>query len=287
MSMIDPRGQGGSGGGGFGHRWCALCGAEYVPGVVECSTCLVPLVDQPPLRPDDIGDDAEEQLAYDFDDLDTSSRLVIDRELASRGIVHAWDGATLLVAPYDEAEVDAILEGTEHDGELGSDVGDGEQLVYDLSDWDAEQRAELAGRLQAVGVDHAFDEHGDLVVADEEEERVDEIVDAVEFPDQLPADDGDTAGGLDAIEAVGAVFVAADRLAHDPADSDAVLAAADGSRAIDAMPPPFGFAPPVWEELVDRARELRRLLETEAEVVDDDAVVEAATRLRSALRPYV
>jgi hypothetical protein len=53
------------------------------------------------------------------------------------------------------------------------------------------------------------------------------------------------------------------------------------------MAPPFGFAPALWNELVEQATELRRLLETETEVVDDEAVVGAATKLRSALRPYV
>jgi len=53
------------------------------------------------------------------------------------------------------------------------------------------------------------------------------------------------------------------------------------------MAVPFGFAPPVWEELRERAAELRRLLEAETELVDDLAVIETATRLRTALRSYV
>lgn len=165
--------------------------------------------------------------------------------------------------------------------------GDEEQLVYDLSDWDAERRAELDGELEAQGIAHAFDEVGDLVVLAVDEERVDAIVDAIEFPDQLAADDTPDPGGLDAIETVGGLFVAADRLVHDPADTEGTLAAVDAARAMASMATPFGFAPPVWKELVEQAGSLQALLETEAEVVDDDAVVEAATALRAALRPYV
>jgi hypothetical protein len=291
MGIIDERGQGGRGRGAESLRWCALCASEYVAGVEECVDCVVGLVDQPPLRPDDIGDEEGEQLAYEFDDLPATERLVLDRELAVAGVVHAWDGTTLLVAPYDEAEVDTILGGRQGDGPADIDDAlldeDAEQLVYDLADWDATQIADLDGRLEAEGIAHAFDEEGDLVVLASDEERVDLIVDAVEFPDALPADDGADDDGLAAIDAVGNLFVAADRLVHDPTDTEGVLAAADASRAMAKMPVPFGFSPPVWTELNERAGELRRLLESEAELVDDAAVVEVATRLRGALRPYV
>lgn len=279
MTQTDTRGAGSS-----GHHWCALCGAEYVAGVVECAECLVPLVDGPPLTPDDIGDESDGQLAYEMDDLDANERFAVDRDLAAAGVVHAWDGSTLLVAPYDEAEVDRVLGGDVLDAEGDGDPD--EQVLYDLADWDPGRRTELAAKLDAEGIAHGFDEHGDLIVLAADEDRVDDLVDAVDHPDQLPAED-DGAGGLDAIETVGALFVAADRLKNDPGDSDAVIAAADAARTMATMAPPFGFAPPLWKELVAGAGELRSLLETESEIVDDDAVVEVATRVRAALRPYV
>jgi hypothetical protein len=277
MSQTDTRGAGPP-----GVRWCALCRAEYLAGVAECVDCLVPLVDHPPLTPEEVGDEDGDQLAYELDDVDATGRLAIDRELAMKGIVHAWDGTTLVVAPWDQDEVGAIVDGED---ELDLD-GDEDQVVYDIADWDAARRAELAAQLDAAGIAHGFDEDGDLVVLAADEDRVDEIVDAVENPDQLDPEP-DRAGALDAIETVGALFVAADRLKNDPSDSEGTIAAADASRAMAAMGPPFGFAPPVWEDLVSQAGELRRLLETEEEVVDDDAVVAAAAKLRSALRPYV
>ena len=286
MSQTDTRGSGPP-----GLRWCALCRAEYVPGVLECVDCVVPLVDAPPLAPEDVGDEAGDQLTYELDDLDAAGRLAVDRDLAGRGIVHAWEDTTLVVAPWDEAEVDAIL-GGEDDGDDEDDDGmelggeDDDQLVYDLADWDSPRRAELAAALDAEDIPHGFDEHGDLVVLAGDDERVDELLDTIENPDQLEPV-ADAAGALDAIETVGALFVAADRLKNDPGDSEGTIAAADAARAMAGMPPPFGFAPALWNELVAQATELRRLLETETEVVDDDAVVAAATALRAALRPYV
>jgi hypothetical protein len=163
---------------------------------------------------------------------------------------------------------------------------DAEQLVYDLGDWDTERRTALDGMLEAAGLAHAFDEDGDLVVLAADEEQIDAIVDEIEFPDQLD-ETSDEPGGLDAVETVGNLFVAADRLVHDPTSSEGVLAAVDASRALARMTVPFGFSPPVWEELGERAAELRRLLEADTELVDDLAVIETATRLRTALRPYV
>lgn len=299
MPILSPRGDDESrsqagGAAGAGLQWCGLCGAEYLAGVAACADCLVPLVDNPPLPASEIGDDDGEQIAYEYDDLDAEARFAIDRVLADAGIVRAWEGTTLVVAPYDEDEVDRLLDAAADEADHLDDAllgppfedPDAEQVIYEIEDWDAEQRAELDGRLEAEGIAHAFDETGDLVVLAADEERVDAIVDEIEFPDQLPAHDSG-AGGLDAVDAVGNLFVATDRLVHDPGDTEGTLAAVESSRAMAAMPTPFGYAPPVWQELVDKADELRALLETEAEVVDDDAVHDAANRLRTALRPYV
>ena len=296
MPMLSPQGDDAerqqAGGAGQGLQWCALCGAEYLAGVSVCADCLVPLVENPPLPVAEVGDEEGEQIAYEYDDLDAEGRFAIDRVLAGAGIVHAWEGTTLVIAPYDEDEVDRLLDAAAGESDP-DDVDerllddDQEQLVYDLADWDAERRTELDGRLEAEGIAHAFDETGDLVVLAEDEERVDAIVDEIEFPDQLPADDGAGTGGLDAVQAIGDLFVATDRLVHDPGDTEGTLTAVDSARSMRGMATPFGFAPPVWTELVEQAGELQALLETEDEIVDDEAVHAAASKLRTALRPYV
>jgi len=297
MSMIDPRGHGG-GASGEGSRWCALCGSQYLAGVGECADCLVPLVENPPLSTDDVGDESGEQIAYEYDDMEAEGRFVIDRVLADAGVIHAWEGTSLVVAPYDSDEVDRLLDGAADLVEVGGGVGDAdvddtlldaeaEQVIYDLADWDSERRTDLDGQLEAEGIAHAFDETGDLVVLAADEDRVDVIIDAIDFPDQLDADHSGDGDGLAAIEALGRLYVAADRLAHDPSDTGGTMASVDAATELSSMPTPFGFGPPIWAELVEQADALRELLVTDSEVVDDEAVLEAATRLRSALRPYV
>lgn len=293
MGMIDPRGQGGSGGDGSG-LWCALCGAGYVAGRADCADCGVPLVDRPPLSPDDIGDDEGEQTAYEFADLSLEERFVVDRVLADASVVHAWDGTSLVVAPYDSEEVDRLLDGAadldEHEGVDVDDVlldDEAEQVVYDLSDWDADKRTELDGQLESQGIAHAFDETGDLVVLAADEERVDTIIDAIDFPDQLDADDDDPADGLHAVEAMGALFVAVDRLKNDPGDTEGTVDAVEAARRVAEHRTPFGVDPTVWDDIVGQAGALRELLETEEEIVDDEAVEAAAQHLHATLRPLV
>jgi hypothetical protein len=293
MSMIDPRGEGGKGGQASGAAWCALCGSQYLAGTANCVDCLVPLVEQPPLSPDDIADEDGEQIAYEYDDLEAEERFVIDRVLADAGIVHAWEGTSLVVAPYDSEEVDRLLDAAADLDEPTGDIDealldeDTEQVVYDLADWDGARRTDLDGQLEAEGIPHAFDESGDLVVLAADEDRVDAIIDAIDFPDQLDADhDGDD-GGLHAVEALGRLFVASDQLVHDPTSPDGTMAAVEAARTLAPMPTPFGFGPPVWTDLLARADALRQLLETDAEIVDDDAVLAAATELRTALRPHI
>lgn len=290
--MIDPRGQGGRGGGDG--LWCALCGAGYVAGRVECPDCGVPLVENPPLSPDDIGDEGGEQVAYEFADLSAEERFVVDRVLADASIVHAWEGTSLVVAPYDSDEVDRLLDAaTDADDDGGDDVDDAlldddaEQVVYDLSDWDADKRTELDGQLEAEGIAHAFDETGDLVVLAADEDRVDAIIDAIDFPDQLDADPDAPDEGLAAVEAMGALFVAVDRLKNDPSDTTGTVDAVDAARRVAEHSTPFGFDPKAWDDIVSQGAGLRELLETEEEIVDDEAVEAAAKQLYETLRPFV
>ncbi len=110
MAMIDPRGRVAPAGRRRA-RWCALCGAEYVAGVAECVDCLVALVEQPPLRPTTSATRTASRSPTSTTTSTPRSGSPIDRVLADAGIVHAWEGTTLVVAPYDEDEVDRLLDG--------------------------------------------------------------------------------------------------------------------------------------------------------------------------------
>ncbi len=272
-------------------RWCVLCGGEYVAGVLECADCLVPLVDEQPLSPEQVGTDDEPQTAYDLDELETKDRFDLDRRLAEKEVAHAWDETSLIVRESDEPAVDPLVDEVADAAGLGDEDG---IVAYELDDWSEEKRDELSAALEAAEIPFEWDEDtSDLVVNVEDEERVEAIIDAIEFPDQLPAEaeaaEGAEAGegggdGMAAQEAMSELFVAADRLMHDPEDHEGVLAAVDAARWAESLPLPFGFSPPVWRDLVSQAKALREALEGEA---DDDDVIERALTLRNLLRQYV
>jgi hypothetical protein len=270
-------------------RWCLLCGAEYVEGVLECADCLVPLSERRPLTLAELGDEDDEQVAYEFDELEPMQRLAIDELFAGNGIAHAWDGTSLVVREEDEAEADQLIDEADRDAFLESEA---EQVSYDLSDWEDQRRGELAQALESASIEHAWDEHGELVVLDADEERVDAIIDALEYPDQLEVDDEDeieaeealAAEGVDPQDVLSELFVAADRLMHDPLDHEGVLSLVDAARMAESLPLPYGFAPAVWNDLLLQVKRLRTSLEGE---VDDESVIEQATALRSSLRNFV
>ena len=271
-------------------RWCLLCGAEYVAGVLECADCYVPLSDRQPLRIDELGGDEDEQIAYEFDELEAHARLVIDELFWTNGVPHTWDGTSLIVRPEDEEEADRLIDEADRDAFLDSDA---EQVSYELADWDDARRGQLTELLLAASIEHAWDEHGELVVLEDDEERVDAIIDAIEFPEALEVDDADEEAaeealaeeGLDPQDVLSELFVAADRLMHDPVDHEGVLSLVDAARLAETLPLPYGFAPPVWNDLVAQAQNLRAAREKDD--VDDEDIIEQATKLRATLRNYV
>ena len=283
-------------------RWCVLCGAEYVAGVLECADCLVPLVDEQPRSPEEVGGEEEAQIAYDLDELVASDRFDLDRRLAEAGIVHGWDAESLIVREADEDRVDPLVDEVADAAGLGDDQS---VVGYELSDWTEEKRDELTSTLEAAEIPFEWeDETSEIVVNADDADRVEAIIDRIEYPDQLPVEDRETelegaagagrppAGGggagaddgLAAQEAMSELFVASDRLMHDPEDHEGVLAAVDAARWTEALALPFGFTPAVWNDLVGQARALRRALEGTA---DDQEIIDRATNLRTLLRQYV
>lgn len=271
------------------NKWCLLCGGEYVAGALECADCLVPLSDRRPLSLEELGSEDEEQVAYDFEELTSIQRLHIDELFWTDGIAHSWDGASLVVRDEDERRADALIDQADRDAFLDSEAA---QVSYELDDWDDEQRAELSAALSQAAIEHAWDEHGELVVLDEDEARVDALIDAIEDGRGTAAIDGYdegteglTAGGLEAQDVLSELFVASDRLMHDPLDHEGVLSLVDAARMAKALPLPYGFAPAVWEDLLTQVDALARLLNRDD--VDDEAVMGGATNLRTMLRQWV
>ena len=268
-----------------GTRYCPSCGSEYIATVTMCVDCLVPLRDEAPgasapgeRPPAPAGPPREgEQTAYDLAEWDPDNRVLLARLLDSEGIAHAWEATDLVIRQEDEQRVEAIMDDIDIEDE------EGEQVVYELSDWAPELRATLVERLETARVAYAWDENGDLVVDEMDEDVVEQLLDELEFPDSLEADE-EAPPETTAQDVMSELFVAADRLKNDPADHEGVIGAFDGAQAAAALPTPYGFEESAWQAVVTKAAALRDGLEGD---VDDMQIIELANDLRTLLRQYV
>jgi hypothetical protein len=86
-------------------------------------------------------------------------------------------------------------------------------------------------------------------------------------------------------ELLGELFVAADRLVHDPHEHEGTLSLVDAFRMAEAGPPPYGVDERQWSTIVAAVRKLTVLVDHEP--VDPDAVMDQATTVRNLLRPLV
>ncbi|MEY2568545.1 MAG: hypothetical protein QOE35_3074 [Actinomycetota bacterium] len=177
-------------------------------------------------------------------------------------------------------------EGVEPDDEQDDD-----EVVFELADWTDEDRAAVRDRLQAKGIAHEW-EDGDLVVADADADAADDAIEAVEFPDELPADADDTGDGADDADAddggvgyalMSALFVAADRLQHDPEDPRVGGAFDEAADAVVAAAPPYGVAAEQWKQLQELAANVCDQLDE----ADADVIARDAGALRQLLSRYV
>ena len=233
-----------------------------------------------PRGEDDDVDDAE--VVYELDDWSEIERSAATDRLREAGIPHGWEGTSLHVAAVDEAAVDNILDIVEGDNDAAPALdSDQDQVAYDLSDWDDDRLTALVDELDAAGIAHGWDDD-ELFVHAVDEQTVDELLDRVAHPHELPAEPDDGPAGA---ELLGEVFVVADRLQHDPGDHEGTVSMLDLGHAVDGSEPPYGLGPKEWDHLRGRVTALCSQLR--ASQVDEDAVMDAARDLRNALRPYV
>src|SRR3954447_25217758 len=143
---------------------CPECGAEYLMSVSVCADDGTELVvsetdemeaetdeevaladerEEAGLVGDDIGKQAEgEQIAYEFEEWDNQSRVLLDQLLEGESIIHVWEGATLVVRAADEERVDELVEQVEVSNQPTLD-SDKEQVVFELEEWPDEKRSAL------------------------------------------------------------------------------------------------------------------------------------------------
>jgi len=267
-------------------RICPACGAQYLGWVTRCADCGIGLFDAGPSVLDLPDDD---QLVYELGEWTPARRTLLESLLGSDGIGHAWEATDLVVHVDDEARVDALVEAIEQGGAKGAETSEqagfeGDQLVYELDEWSPTDRTKLGEDLTAAGVPFVWDAADALVVAASDEDSVEAILDAIEYPDALDAvvddnpDDDEAAQG-----ALSELFLASDRLMHDPEDEDGTNGLMKAVEVAGEVGVPYGLAPAMWKAVVDHATELRERLNAS----DEEQIVESATALRSLLRPYV
>jgi hypothetical protein len=223
-----------------------------------------------------MGDD---ELTFELDEWEPHERDAVSTALADAGIAHAWNSATLVVSPGDEAAVERILDEVDEALDLQLDPGS-DRVAYDLSAWTDEQRGDLVAVLAEQAVPHEWADD-ELVIHEEDEQSVDELLDRVARGEEIPVDEGAAPGA----ELLGEMFVAADRLMHDPRDHEGTLSLMDSARVALEAPAPYGFDEQQWDALLDAVGSLVLLVGNQS--IDDDAVIEQATTVRSILRPLV
>src|SRR5215207_7340719 len=187
---------------------------------------------------DEEGDDEIEVALDHWSDI---AREAATERLREAGIPHWWVGESVHGAARDEDAIREVLD--EVEGAPEPLDPDEDQVAYDMSEWDDDRLATLEARLGDAGIPFGWDDD-ELFVYTTDEAAVDELIEAVEHPHELAADEGDA-----------------------PVDEDV---------------PPYGFAKADWRGLTERVDALADLL-CEDEV-DEDAVADSAKDLRSALR---
>jgi hypothetical protein len=292
------------------NRACPVCGAEYLDWVAKCADCGVALV-APADLPDPLQLPEEQQVVYELGAWPLELQAAAAEAMADSSIPHGWDGLDLVVHLDHEAAVDAIMAKVEEEhGEAAA--ADDAELTYELDEWPEHDREAVTSKLAEGGVPYRWEDESTLVVASRDEQRVEEILDEVEFPDALPrfddvagaegddgegigdagADDGepdddDTTEAVDADpEMMGNLFVAADRLIKNPLDPTGVESLSHILGEIDPDVPPYGVAPALWHKVVDGAEAMGDALAEEGDTRLHE-VSQHATMVRDLLRPYV
>ena len=161
---------------------------------------------------------------------------------------------------------------------------DEDEVDYDLGEWQVGERSAATAALLEADIPYRWEENLVLAVPAVAEDEVDLLLDELEDVEELEEDADGPDGGAAAQEAMGELFVAADRLQHDPTDdrmaADLLMAA--GTVSVSA--PPYGIERPTWRQIQSLAATLATDLE---EATDEDTVAADARALREYLRDLV
>ena len=122
---------------------------------------------------------------------------------------------------------------------------DEDEVQYDLAEWQVGERAAATTALLEVDIPYRWEQDLVLTVPAVAEAEVDVLLDELEEVEELDeedeAEEGDDLGGdIQAHTAMGDLFVAADRLQHDPNDVRMVADALEAELVVADSGPPYG-----------------------------------------------
>jgi hypothetical protein len=125
-------------------RICPACGTQYAGWATRCADCSIALVDSGPSVLDLPEDD---QLVYELGEWSTARRTLLESLLGADGIARG-EAADLVVHVDDETRVDALVDAIEQGGVAAASTSEqagleGDQLVYELDEWNAVDRQRL------------------------------------------------------------------------------------------------------------------------------------------------
>lgn len=237
---------------------------------------------------------AEGHLSYDCAAWAGETRAMLRSLLVSNGIPHAWQGTTLSVRDEDEEAVDELIDGVVGSAAPALPAGEA-RVVYEVAEWPVSLQSQLADALGASDIPYEWDERGDLVVLEADEEQVGSVLDELPEPDdgEISSDDG-----VAVHEVLDSVFLSSDRLARNAQDAAATVGLVDAAELVEQLALPFGFEPMQWRQLVGAVQHLRDGLtgvgddpesrrDEPAAQVSDVEISERAAAVRELVRQYV
>ncbi len=170
-----------------------------------------------------------------------------------------------------------------------------EEVLYELDDWPVEARVKLTATFAERGIPSRWEPGLTIAVLEADDEVAERVLDELEeelaeeddwdeeLVDELEADDG--GGDSEAQAAMGDLFVAADRLMHEPGDEDVAGELVEAGSVVEAaVRPPFGIDPGLWNKVQQLSAVVRGDLDVGA---DEEVVAQDARTLRDTLRPLV
>lgn len=241
-----------------------------------------------PIQDDSLDDDALEDdengewLAIELHEWASETRSMLAQLLLADGVVHSWQGTTLLAHESLEEQVDALIEEVEKAETRALDP-QRPQLAFEMTGWPEGLQAQLSERLGSAGVPHEFDSDGDLACHEDDEEHVELLI------EDLLARAGDKEleelEGLEANDLLSAMFEATDRLRRDVRDAKGVLGAVTHGQRLAASATPFGFSATTWSALRETADQLVELIDSDH--ASDKEIRDLANGLRDTLQRLI